>query len=525
MKVFLLHPERDIDLDAPLPPNAAELTQDLELTTLFTAMAPGTRFCATSPAGCCSPARASPTAIVYRQRVLADCLAQPDVVRQMYAIAGDALQASRKVWFGIIFHDSPDIILRRSVQIMELLVENLKQLRQLADDHGAEFRSEGLTRLCTMLVDELDDEYLAAIEARLAELQLRRGVLMSAELGRGNKGTRYVLHQPPQLSWWERLTDHDGAGYRFRVADRDEAGAQALRELEGRGINLVANALAQSADHVQSFFRRLRVELAFYLGCLNLHETLSAKGEPVCFPEPGPPDSLTLSAKGLYDVCLAVTLDTRTIGNTVNADGKRLIMITGANQGGKSTFLRSVGLAQLMMQAGMFVPAEAFRANLCGAVFTHFTRAEDATMTSGKLDEELARMSEIADEIRRGDLLLCNESFASTNESEGAEIARQIVRAMTESGVKVVFVTHLYDLGRSLYLQKLDTALFLRADRRPDGRRTLRMVEGKPLPTSYGQDSYRRIFGTAPRGSTDVDSTTAAPDYESTHRDSEAAAR
>ena len=200
-------------------------------------------------------------------------------------------------------------------------------------------------------------------------------------------------------------------------------------------------------------------------------------------------------------------------------------MITGANQGGKSTFLRSVGLAQLMMQAGMFVPAEAFRANLCGAVFTHFKRAEDATMTSGKLDEELARMSEIADEIRRGDLLLCNESFASTNESEGAEIARQIVRAMTESGVKVVFVTHLYDLGRSLYHQKLDTALFLRADRRPDGRRTLRMVAGKPLPTSYGQDSYRRIFGTTARGPTDVDAATAAPDNESTHRGSEAAAR
>ena len=68
-------------------------------------------------------------------------------------------------------------------------------------------------------------------------------------------------------------------------------------------------------------------------------------------------------------------------------------MITGANQGGKSTFLRSVGVAQLMMQTGMFVAAQAFSADVRDHVFTHFKREEDAAMESGKLDEELARMS------------------------------------------------------------------------------------------------------------------------------------
>jgi DNA mismatch repair ATPase MutS len=174
------------------------------------------------------------------------------------------------------------------------------------------------------------------------------------------------------------------------------------------------------------------------------------------------------------------------------------VMITGANQGGKSTFLRSVGLAQLMMQAGMFVPAESFRANVCAGVFTHFKREEDASMTRGKLDEELNRMSEIADTITPSGLLLCNESFASTNEREGSEIARQIVRAMVEAKVKVFFVTHLYDLASSLCRRQLQTALFLRAERKPDGARTFRVLPGEPLPTSYGEDSYRRIFGIKP---------------------------
>jgi len=55
-------------------------------------------------------------------------------------------------------------------------------------------------------------------------------------------------------------------------------------------------------------------------------------------------------------------------------------------------------------------------------------------------------------------------------------------------------VTHLFDLAQGFYLQQMDGAMFLRADRQPDGRRTFRVVEGEPLPTSYGEDVYRRIF-------------------------------
>jgi hypothetical protein len=498
MKVFLLHRDTDIDLDAPLPPNERELVQDLELKTLFAAMAGEDEFLREVVGKVVLGSLTDPDAIRYRQRVLADCLAQPATVRQLYDIALDALQANRKTWFGILFHDSPEHILQRSVQILGFLVENLKQLRKLAEEHAADFRSDGFARFFTMLADELDDDYFAAVDDHLSELKFRDGVLMSAELGRGNKGVRHVLHRSPHRTWWERFTGRDNGGYSFQVPPRDEAGAQALHDIEAHGVNLVANALAQSTDHVQSFFRVLRAELAFLLGCVNLHDRLSAKEEPTCFPDPLPLGKPILTARGLYDVCLSLHLDGRTVGNDVDADGKNLVLITGANQGGKSTFLRGAGLAQLMLQCGMFVPAESLRANVRAGVFTHFKREEDAGMISGKLDEELARMSEIADEIGSDALLLCNESFASTNEREGSEIARQAVRAFTEAGVKVLFVTHLYDLAHGFYRDGPETALFLRAERRPDGARTFRLTPGEPLPTSYGEDSYRRIFEPAP---------------------------
>jgi DNA mismatch repair ATPase MutS len=119
-------------------------------------------------------------------------------------------------------------------------------------------------------------------------------------------------------------------------------------------------------------------------------------------------------------------------------------------------------------------------------------------MRSGKLDEELKRMSAIVDKISPYSMALFNESFASTNEREGSEIARQIVRALLETQVKVLYVTHMFDLAEGFYLAQMNAALFLRAERRADGQRTFRLVAGEPLPTSYGEDLYRLVFEAAP---------------------------
>jgi hypothetical protein len=499
MKVFLMHRDRDVDLQQPLPPNEDALIQDLELTTLFEAMAGGDQFLFDVARKTVLSSLVDPRAISYRQQVLADCLEHPAVVRELYAIAVDAIIGEKKAsWIGISQWSSPTTILSRSVQVLEFFVGVLKRLRGMADEHADGFRSEGFRRFFAMLASELDDAYFQTLQEHLGVLKFRGGVLISAELGRGNKGTRYVLRRPPgegnliqRISAWSCWSS-----YSFQIADRDEAGARALDDLRGLGINLVADALARSTDHILSFFTMLRSELAFYVGCLNLHERLARKVEPICLPEPMPPGEPRLAVEGLYDVCLTLHLDARAVGNDVHADGKRLVMITGANQGGKSTFLRSVGLAQLMLQCGMFAPARRFRADVRDGLFTHYKREEDATMESGKLDEELGRMRAIAEAITPGSLLLCNESFASTNEREGSEIARQVLRALLEAGVKVLVVTHLFDLARGFHRQRLDTALFLRAERRPDGTRTFRLLEGEPLPTSYGEDLYRRLFGT-----------------------------
>jgi DNA mismatch repair ATPase MutS len=347
-----------------------------------------------------------------------------------------------------------------------------------------------------MIEQELDDAYLATVARHTQALRFAKGVLLRAQLGNGNEGTQYILCKPndPERSWIKRVFASKSPIYSFSLHPRDDHGAQVLGELRDRGLARAANSVAQAAEHIESFFKVLRWELAFYMGCLNLYEQLEQLDEPVTFPQVAPAEERRFSCTSLYDISLALTMKRKVVGNDVAADGKNLVIITGPNQGGKTTFLRSVGLAQLMMQAGMFVPAELFSANLCSGLLTHFKREEDKTMKRGKFEEELKRMSAIVDLVKPNGLILLNESFASTNEREGSEIAKEVVRALLEASTKIFYVTHLYEFAYHAYKQRAQNVLFLRAERLPDGRRTFKVKEGDPLETSYGVDLYTRIF-------------------------------
>lgn len=497
MKVFLMYPDRDFDMNAAPPLNGRDLMDDLELHTLVQAMAGDDEFLTTvARAALLGATRSSKETIEHRQAVLRDALAHADVVKQLYQLSIDALESKKKSYWGIGLH-YPLAILHGSMEVIELLIPMLRQLRDTAQRVESGFSSEGWKRLFAMLRDELDEGYIEEVQGHLKTLKFRGGILMSAHLGQGNRGAGYVLRTPlrDERNWLARLFGKKPEMYQYTLPPRDENGARALSELADRGLNLVANALAQSAEHIASFFTLLRAELAFYVCCIDLRDRLSSLGGPVCFPKAAGSGAREHRFNELYDVCLALKMRKKVVSNTLDAGESRLMVVTGANQGGKSSFLRSIGLAQLMMQCGMFVGAESFSANLCEGLYTHYKREEDTTMESGKFDEELKRMRAIVDEISPDAMVLFNESFASTNEREGSEVARMIADALLEGGVKIAFVTHQYALAHHLYARRDPRDLFLRAQRLSDGTRTFKMMPGEPEQTSYGADLYAEIFG------------------------------
>ena len=514
MKALLMHPDRDFEAKRLLPAHAAIVRQDLALDTLLSAMADGDE-CVSEVAcnallnGCKNDA----ATITYRQNVIKDALAHSEPVRQMYAVATAALEDKRKSYWGFL-SSHPSSILFSSLQVLRMFMHRLRELREVAEANASQFESSGFRNLFAMLEREFDDVYLDRVAAQLEELKFPDGTLVSAQIGPGGESDGYILRRPhdPNPNWLKRMLERGPRNFTVKIAQRDLIGAKTLSQMRDRGINKVANALAQSVDHIQGFFEMLRTELAFQVGCVNLHEKLAAKGVTTCRPAIGSADAPSFYTRELLDVALTLTQNEAVIGNTIDANAKQLLIITGANQGGKSTFLRSLGLAQLMLQAGMFVTAGAFSSTLCTGLFTHYKREEDASMKKGKFDEELARISAIADAIRPGALLLCNESFTSTDEREGSEIARQVTDAMLERHVRVVFVTHQFHFAQGVCEECRPDALFLRAERHEDGTRTFRLSPGAPLETSFGDDLYREIFGPDPApGTPDTHAETAAP--------------
>lgn len=493
MKVLLLYPDRDFEPQNTPLESLERFATDLGLGILLEAACGDDRYLYEVFSAALSSAWANDAGtIVYRQDVLRDCMKNAAFVRALYALAWEPFERSRSWNFGLYgWHTSA--MVSSSVRTLRSSLSILRMIRDACRRDAANFSSTGFTRLFEALERNLDDDYLRAATCDLDHLRFRAGILLSAQVGSGGKAKRVVLRmpQPRDTNVALRALTLGPRSFTFKLDPRDLAGAQAFGELQDRGLVNISEVLWKSAHHVLGFLKALRTELAFYVSCLNLHDRLTAIGEPVTWPELQP-GSRGFRCQGLKDVCLSLTMKARTAGNDVDAQARSLIIVTGVNRGGKSTFLRSVGLAELLLHAGIFVTAEHFSSSPHTGLFTHFKREEDRAMESGKFDEELARLGAMADRIRPGALVLFNESFAATNEREGAEIARQVTGALLDEGVTVIYVSHMYDFTSS-FVGRGDT-LFLRADRAGNGGSPFRLNEGLPKSTSFGLDLYEHVF-------------------------------
>ena len=133
MKAFLMYRDRDFDLQQELPSNQQALIQDLELSTLFDAMALGDAFLHKVARAAVLGGLNDPQAIRYRQGILNDCLKNPAIVRAVYTIAGEAIESKNKQWF-IVYGINPQSTLRASVEMLQTFVGMLKRLRSIADE-------------------------------------------------------------------------------------------------------------------------------------------------------------------------------------------------------------------------------------------------------------------------------------------------------------------------------------------------------------------------------------------------------
>lgn len=202
--------------------------------------------------------------------------------------------------------------------------------------------------------------------------------------------------------------------------------------------------------------RRADAEFRFYLAYLDYIGPLRAAGLRFCYPEiraatETSTAGLDTSATDTFDLALAHKLAerrTRTVTNDLRMEGsERVVVVTGPNQGGKTTFARTFGQLHHLAAVGCPVPGSSARLSLPDRIFTHFEREEDIARMTGKLEDDLIRVGEIVRAATGRSVIILNETFASTTTSDARFLGTKLLTAITRLGALCVYVTFVDELA------------------------------------------------------------------------------
>ena len=258
---------------------------------------------------------------------------------------------------------------------------------------------------------------------------------VTATFARFRTGPPREVERPPV----EPGIDHVAARILELVADQHPEAFAALTDLHRRHRPLLDPTVAGLAR-----------EIPFYLAYHERLERIRAAGLPLCQPELVAADA-ACGAEESYD--LAVALKQLADGHPVVPNDwhldppERLLVVTGANQGGKTTFARAFGQLHHLASLGLPVPARRARVGLHDRLLTHFERQERITTLRGKLEDELVRVHALLEQATPDSVVFLNETFSSTTLQDARELGTAVLERLERVGARAVFVTFVDELA------------------------------------------------------------------------------
>ncbi|AUJ32892.1 MAG: hypothetical protein ABF483_02430 [Liquorilactobacillus nagelii] len=428
----------------------------------------------------------------YRQATIRDALSNAKLIQELYQLSDTTiLQVIDEGW-GLLM-GSASYQVSSKANLIKIFLQAIEKIQAQAANN---WQSTAFKHFFQRLAQTFSQEKLKQMYQVIASLgDYSPSYAFSTNLFDGLQGKMseldYYTKQTRATQFFKGVQMQLSTNFvSFVIGDRDDNSSQALGRYENRAMWGLATEVSNTFNELRHFFNELRAQLAFMQGVINLKQALP-ENTPLSFAE----YSLEIKIVDLRNVVLLLNHPARdVVGNSFTSNRKPLWIISGANQGGKTTTLRSLGQAQLMGQSGMFVAAQSFNCNKFKQVVTHFKREEDTQLNTGKLAEELQRMQRIIANLQQPALILMNESFSSTNEHEGSIINSQIMAGLVNSGVTLIAVTHQYEFSKMFASYSKITPLYFRAERQADGQRSFKIIPGQPRETSYGLDIFNRFF-------------------------------
>lgn len=395
--------------------------------------------------------------ITYRREILKELAACPMLVEKMTVLCSCISEISRMKDARMSGEYGPEAF--REFGMMREAYDQIQQMHEALKsqmDSGA-VQSKGLIRLYEVLSEKLrenfcetfpeDWEKLTTGMERIGSMTLQfrldeelhiQGASLEA-LNKGKYGKNSFLQRRKETLQEEKPWD-----------------MSALREMTTPAEELLEEELRfNQREFYQRMYRMtldlddLYQDLIFYLGALEYCARMAKASVTLCLPRILPVENKGFAARNMINPVLVVTNPSKTpVPNDVDFQkGGELFLLTGINQGGKTTFLRTVGTIQLLFQLGWPVPASEASISLVDKIVTVFSHEENTELQHGKLGQELKAMKQGMEEATPDSLLLCNEPITGTSPMENLYLSRMVLSACKVNGYKGIWVTHLYDLA------------------------------------------------------------------------------
>jgi len=458
--------------------------------------------------------------IRYRQDVLQDLIEGPELAAALRALLpslADLAPGGGKGWKG----DSPLMVVLERLAELESYVACVDRLcTVLANTSG--IRADGLVALRQAVAALAQDAEVSALRTELPALNEliaeTTSVTIGLNLGAGLqpesvtitslnryqfKGARSLLGRllPGSVGAFGKTPMREVGPVNLR------RGSQLFKDLFAL-LDSAAAPLSRALDKYRDInvgpLIALEGDLAYYTGAASLAERVRSAGIATCRPEIARSDQRLFEVKDLANLALGLQLIDGPGGLVPNdvhfADEGRLLILTGPNRGGKTTYCRAIGQAQVLCQGGLFVPGVRAHISPCDGIWTHFPLPETDQPGAGRLDEEVQRLRGIFDNATAHSLILLNEPLTSTAERGALHIATDIVRALQVLGARVLLVTHLHDLAQAIPELNASGSAYgklrgLVAEAVEEGdtvRGTFRIVPGQSTGRSYAQEIARQ---------------------------------
>ena len=418
-----------------------------------------------------------PHTIVYRQDVLDDLLQTPALAEQLLGLLPRLRSLSETPPFQRLGDESSLLLVASRLAELDNYVTCLEELWRAFSAHVEQLYSEGLRALHTTLaVARAEPDYLrlcAELPGLRAQMEQASSVTIGINLN---------SQLQPEAATIVAVSSERFSGARTllgrllgdRAANETLRGITSLYKADGasgqtpehelfRDLRRLIERVAAPVASVVDQYRRIRVgrltsivpELAFYLGAARLTHDLRRLGLALCRPTVAPVDARMCQISDCYALDLALRLRTMRgdaalgglVANEVCFDHTaRIALLTGPNSGGKTTYTRAIGQAQVLFQAGLLVPGRTAQISPADNVLTHFASAERLDLSGGRLAEELERLAAIFRVATSASLILLNEPLTSTDQRSARALGRDLLAGLHLLGARTLFVTHIQEL-------------------------------------------------------------------------------